>query len=332
MYRIRVVTDPGECRRLWESLIPREFVSDLWEVRTCFDHSYRHAPYFVVAEERGGVRGFLPLSRNGDSGLFNFFPGETWSGKTWLEQNRIIADQPRLLREMLAAVPGSYHLRYLRPCSPAGELYDQVDEVGYLFCPPRYGFDMERYYEEFSHKTAKKLRRELAGWDDRGATWRFDNPEDFETLVELNLGRYAANSYFYDRRFLEGFRALRDLLSERGWLRMVTILVGGEPAAVDMGAVFNGTMTMLAGGTSANHVGIAKLINVHHMTWACEQKLERVDFLCGDFNWKGIFHLTPAPLYLVQEDKQTVRPEAGLVHPQRKWAPSSLDVGGIANA
>ena len=332
MYRIRVVTDRDECRGHWERVFPREFVSDLWEVRSCFDSHYRHQPCFIVAEERGEVRGLLPLSFNADSGLYNFFPGETWSGKTWLEQNRVIADSPRMLRDMLAAVPGPYHLRYLRPETSAPNPYEQVDEIGYLFCPPQYGFNMERYYEEFSHKTAKKLRRELAGWEERGVTWRFDDPDDFDILVELNLSRYGESSYFYDSRFLESFRTLRDFLRERGWLRMVTILVGDKPAAVDMGGVYNGTLTMLGGGTNADHVGIAKLINVHHMSWACERKLERVDFLCGDFNWKGMFHLTPAPLYLLQEDKLSVRPEAGSAVSRPKWAPSGLDVGGVANA
>ena len=330
MYRIRAVTDPGECHHLWDKVIPREFISDLWEVRTCFDRSYRHAPYFVVAEERGVVRGFLPLSRNGDSGLFNYFPGETWSGKTWLEQNRILAENPRVLRDMLDAVPGSYHLRYLRPYSEAGASYDQVDEIGYLFCPPRYGFDMERYYEEFSHKTAKKLRRELAAWDERNVTWRFDVPEDFDLLVDMSLGRYGQSSYFHDPRFLNSFRQLRDFLAKRGWLRMVTILVHGVPAATDLGSVYNGTLTMLAGGTHGDYPGIAKLINIHHMTWACEQKLDRVDFLCGDFNWKTMFHLSPVPLYLLEKDKAPLRKEVDLSTSRQPWAAQGLDVGGVA--
>jgi hypothetical protein len=233
---------------------------------------------------------------------------------------------------MLAAVPGPYHLRYLRPYGRAGEVYSQVDEIGYLFCPPKYGYDMERYYEEFSHKTAKKLRRELAAWDECGVSWRFDDPDDFELMIDLNLGRYGQASYFYDPRFMSSFRALRDLLKDRGWLRVVTILVNGEPAAVDLGAVYNGTLTMLAGGTNGQHVGIAKLINTHHMAWACEQKLDRVDFLCGDFNWKEMFHLTPVPLYLLHESRPAVRPDAGVAPTRPLWSPRVLEAGGAANA
>jgi len=30
---------------------------------------------------------------------------------------------------------------------------------------------------------------------------------------------------------------------------------------------------------------------------ACTQHLKYVDFLCGDFNWKQRFRLTPVPLF-----------------------------------
>ena len=332
MYRIRVVTELDACRRHWEQIFPREFVSDLWEVRACFDRHYRHEPCFIVAEEHGEVCGLLPLSLNGDSGLYNFFPGETWAGKTWLEQNRVIASSPRMLRDMLAAVPGTYHLRYLRPGAGGANPYEQVDEIGYLFCPPKFGFDMERYYEVFSHKTAKKLRRELAGWNERNVTWRFDDPADFDLLVAMSLGRYGQSSYFHDPRFLNSFRDLRDLLAERGWLRMVTILVDGVPAATDLGSVYNGTLTMLAGGTDGDYPGIAKLINTHHMTWACERRLDRVDFLCGDFNWKTMFHLSPVPLYLLEKDQAPLRKDAALPASRPQWAPHGFDVGGVAGA
>jgi CelD/BcsL family acetyltransferase involved in cellulose biosynthesis len=68
---------------------------------------------------------------------------------------------------------------------------------------------------------------------------------------------------------------------------------------VDMGAVWNSTYTVLAGGTHPDFPGVAKLINLHHMEWACHQELGEVDFLCGEFNWKQRFHLMPRPLYKI---------------------------------
>ena len=127
---------------------------------------------------------------------------------------------------------------------------------------------------------------------------------------------------------LESFRSLMQLLHERNQLRMVTVIVDGEPAAVDMGSLHNGMLTMLAGGTNEKFRGIAKLINMHHITYACEQKLDSVDFLCGDFNWKTLFHLTPAPLYVLDGTARTVSAET--VNASR-YSPLPLDsrtVGG----
>jgi hypothetical protein len=309
MVRVRTITDIGECRELWEKLMPGELVSDLWEVRACFHNLYDHSPRFILAEENGRVVGFLPLSWNEETGQYNYFPGETWEGKTWLEQNRIIADSSAILHTMLASLDGPYQLRYLRKEGCWSGPDELVDEVGYLFIPATYGYDVDRYFEAFSHKTAKKLQKELAAWNHHTVEWRIDQTTDFESLCEMNRSRFGRLSYFCDERFLKSFRSLMHLLRDRNLLRMVTVIVDGEPAAADMGSLYNGMLTMLAGGTDERFRGIAKLINMHHITYACEEKLDSVDFLCGDFNWKPLFHLTPAPLYKIEGDGRSVTRE-----------------------
>ncbi|MFZ5979655.1 MAG: GNAT family N-acetyltransferase [Candidatus Zixiibacteriota bacterium] len=300
MLSVRTVGNLEECRDLWSRLMPTELVSDLWDVRACFHSHYNHQPRFVVAEDDGRITGFLPLCWNEETGQYNYFPGETWEGKTWLEQNRIVASNRETLKAMLASLDGPYHLRYLRNDGYWGGGDELVDEIGYLFLPEPCGYDLERYFETFSHKTAKRLKKELAAWDKHRIEWRFNEAEDFEILSQMNRSRFGRLSYFHDERFLESFRNLLRFLEERGWMRMVTVFVDGEPAAVDMGSLYNGMLTMLAGGTNEKFRGIAKVINMHHITFACERKLDSVDFLCGDFNWKTLFHLTPAPLYVLE--------------------------------
>jgi len=332
MLSVRIVRDLDECRRLWKETVQEELISNLWEVRDCFNRQYGHSPYFVVAEERGAVLGLLPLSWNEETQKYNYFPGETWQGKTWLEQNRIVASSRRVLEAMLQTVPRTYHLRYLRPDGLVDDTNGRVDEVGYFFIPPKYDFDMGRYFGEFSHKTAKRLTRELASWTERGLAWRYDRIEDFQILVDLNLGRYGASSYFADPRFLNSFCDLKELLAGRGWLRITTALVDDRPAAVDLGVVYNGTYTLLAGGTHADYPGIAKLINNRHMAWACENRLERVDFLCGDFNWKSMFHLSPQPLYLLEGEPEPARAPLTLTTHRSLWSLRGYDVRGITHA
>ena len=299
MNDLRIVTDLDEGRELWRRVIPQDVISDLWEVRACFHRHYQHPLCFIVAEDDQGTAGFLPLSRIEERRCLGYFPGEIWQGKTWLEQNRIVARDEAVMEALVARCHHHYHLRYLLPLGTASQWRQTVDEIGYLFLPPKYDFDLENYFQEFSHKSAKRIRREVAAFDDRGVTYRYDDPADFDRLVELNLSRFGASSYYADARFREGFRSLMLFLREKGWLRITAILIGGEPAAIDLGSIYRGTYTVLAGGASGNFPGVAKLINLHHMEFACRERLRQVDFLCGDFSWKSMFHLTPRPLYLM---------------------------------
>lgn len=299
MYDYRIVTDLDECREIWGRTMPQEVISDLWEVRACFHRHFQRPAYFIVAENAHGPAGLLPLSWIEEARCYGYFPGETWKGKTWLEQNRIPAGSEGMLRDLLDRCPGRHHIRYLLPLESAPQSRCAVDEVGYLLKPPDYDYDIENYFQEFSHKSAKRIKKEIASLESSGLSYRYDDITDFEHLVQLNISGFGDSSYFYDHRFQEGFRTLMHYLNDNGWLRMTAVMSGDEPAAVDMGCVYRENYTLLAGGTNGNFPGIAKLINLHHMRRGCRERLNQIDFLCGDFSWKQMFHLTPRPLYLI---------------------------------
>jgi hypothetical protein len=290
-----IITDLEPGREIWERTIPRESLTDLWEIRDCFQRCFQRPSAFVVAREKGYVIGFLPLSWIEEAGSWGYFPGESWHGKTWLEGNRILARDPGVLSGLLERVPGPCCLRYL----PLRTGLETVDEIGYLFAPPDYSYDFDNYLAEFSSKSRRRLRKELDGFKGRGLEFRYDQPEDFDLIVEMNISRFGLSSYFSDPRFLKSFRELFETLRERSWMRLTTVLIEGRPAAADLGAVYNGVYTLLAGGTELDFPGVAKLINLHHIERGCRERYKLVDFLCGNFSWKTLFHLTPRPLYLI---------------------------------
>ena len=299
MSHVRIVDDPVECRQLWECVMPAELVTDDWSFRACFEAQYRRPSCFIVAEDGARICGLLPLSWIEEADCYGYFPGETWHGKTWLEQNRLIARNRHVLRAMLEACPGPYHLRYLLPDDAATD--PTVDEIGYLFSPPKYGYDMNNYFQEFSSKSSRRIRREIDDLIQRGGNVCHGDASDFDLMVDLNVQRYGGDSYFADGRFRESCRLLMRLLRDRRWLRVTTVALDGEVAAVDMGCVHRGVYSLLAGGASPRFAGVAKLINVHHMEYACRQRLQLVDFLCGNFSWKTQFHLTPRTLHLLSD-------------------------------
>lgn len=263
------------------------------------------------------MKGLLPLSWIQENETYGYFPGETWEGKTWIEQNRIYAENERVLDVIFAQCPDSYHLRYLNSLGAVTGRPVSVDEVGYLFHPAQYDFSIENYHNQFSHKSFKRISRTISDLEAQGVVFRYDDPSDIDVLINLNLERFEDRSYFHDMRFRESFVDLVNLLRERRWLRITTVVVDGKPAAVDVGSTFNNQYVLVAGGTHADFPGVAKLINMHHMKWACAQRFEHVDFLCGEFSWKPMFHLSPRPLYAlagspsIQVARQAARSRVG---------------------
>jgi len=299
---IRISEDPEECRRLWVRNGAVCFFDEWW-VREAFAESFSRPLHVLVAERGGKTAGFLPLCWIEESSRFGYFPGETWRGKTWLEQNRIGAAKAGVVRELLDAVPDAAHLRYLtfEPWHAKMDILRE-DEVGYLFLPGQYGYDFARYWQTFSRKSRKQLAREMDALASPGLSFRYDSAADVETMFRMNLEGFGGSSYFSDDRFLSGFEVLLGRLRRNAMLRITTVLLGGRVAAVDVGAVWKNTYTVLAGGTSPEFQGVAKLMNFHHLEWACRERIETVDFLCGDFGWKTRFHLTPRPLYELELD------------------------------
>ena len=308
---IRVCSDLEQAHQLWVQHWSQNCLFDLWDVRACFQGQFERPPYFIVATEGPRFCGMMALSWLQEISSFAHFPGEVWNGKTWLEQNKIIAESTEVFRRLWEHIPDTAHIRYLTldSCSWA-EPQMVEDETGFLFFPPQYDYAFQTYRQGFSGKSRKKLRNELNRLEALGVTYRYDSFADIELLLKLNLENFGNQSYFSDARFLNSFENLAAWLSANDLLRITTVLVGGQVAAVDMGAVWNNTYTVLAGGTDAEFPGVAKLINLHHLEWSCHQRFTTVDFLCGDFNWKNRFHLTPRPLYQLNKAKPAAHLQA----------------------
>lgn len=310
MIKIRIYEDVEECHHIWKKIWPAERISDLWPVRTAFLEPFGTQPYFITAEENNEIKGLLALSWVESGKYYGYFPGETWLGKTWLEQNRILADGPETVNLMLENAPGVTHLRYLTDDSLwTGN--ETEDEIGYLFVPSKYGYSFDEYLRQFSSKSRKKLVREVAKLEERGVSFRYDNLADIDHLFWMSLDTFGERSYFNDARFLKSFENLIAYLHNNGLLRTTTVLIDGKIAAVDIGGIWQKKYTVLAGGANPEFPGVAKVINFHHFKWSCEQRFDFIDFLCGDFGWKEKLHLTPHPLYqmrtsLVENSQQLV--------------------------
>ncbi|MBN2706944.1 MAG: GNAT family N-acetyltransferase [Deltaproteobacteria bacterium] len=309
MVRINFHDQPEKCRALWQENFPETCFFDLWSTRSAFRDGFQRPSLFIEARYDGRCVGVLPLSWIDEENYFGYFPGETWSGKTWIEQNRIPASSPEVVEALLAAVPGPCRLRYLQDDSqlPANDL--AADEINYSLQPRSYQDSSANYLETFNGKSRKKLLREVESLKRLGPDFRVNHFPDLDSMLNLNLAAYRENSYFHDSRFLTSFTNLAETLRRDQALRLVTVMIKDIIAAVDLIAVWRNHWTVLAGGTNPEFPGIAKLINLYHIEEACRRKIAHVDFLCGDFNWKERFHLAPQQLYKI--DRRFPETDAG---------------------
>ncbi len=295
--KVRISADLEEGKLIWEKLWTRRNLFDLWEVRMCFQESFARAPHFIIAEKQQRPVGFLPLSWIEEERSFGYFPGETWEGRTWLEQNRIPAVWLPIRHALWEAAPDNTELRYLHQETTVSLPGTSIDEIGYHFYPPHHCYNFDDYWSLFSRKSRKQIRCEVEKFEAMGSGYHLNCLDDIPWMFENSLRKYGNRSYFCDSRFLNGFDHLLSFLAGRSMLRVTTIRIKGRRAAVDVGAVFRNRYTVLAGATDPEFLGIAKMINLFHIKWGCGQHLERIDFLCGDFGWKQRFHLHRHPLY-----------------------------------
>ena len=291
------ITDLEACKKLWNRLIPSRNLFDLWEFRLCFQRHFSHVPHFLLLEDRKGIAGMVPLSYVEDLDMFAFFPGETWKGKTWIERNPIYVREESLLAELPSFCPERTYLRYMEVPAEAYFPDLELDEIGYVLYPSDINFDPTVYGQRFSNKKFKAIMKVIKSFSGADMAFHLNRFDDLDVLVNMSLQHFGSASYLYDRRFRDGFRDLIYSLLDKGWLRMMSLEIDGNTAAVDAGALFEGTYTVFLGGTHPDFLGVAKVMNMHHIEFACQQGIQKVDFLCGDFHWKKLWHLDPEPLY-----------------------------------
>jgi hypothetical protein len=217
---------------------------------------------------------------------------------------------PAFLSELIFSCPERTYLRYMEV--PEEFLLPdlEVDEIGYVLYPFILDCDVATYHKRFATKKLKGIMKVIRSLTDANGTFHFNRLEDFDVLVQMSLQNFGADSYLHDYRFRESFRDILNFFQRKGRLRMVSIEINGTVAAIDLGAVYQGTYALFLGGTHPGFPGIAKAMNMNHVQFACNEGLRKIDFLCGDFHWKKLWHLDPEPLYKYVSPALTSREEA----------------------
>lgn len=294
---IYYVTQLDQCEHLWKTFISPRCISDLWEFRLCFHKHFQHKPVFLVVEDHKGIAGLVPMSYVQKLDTYCMFPGEMWNNRTWLERTPVYVRDDYSINDLLKVCPENSYLRYLEISDRSMDCDLSEDETGYVMYPGDMDYNIDNYFKRFSNKKFKAINKVIRSYSDYGYEIFLDRLEDYDRLVEMSIQQFGSRSFMYDIRFQRSFNDVLKFLNNKKMLRMISCVIDGELAAVDIGGIYKGIYTVFLGGTDNRFPGIAKFMNMNHIQYSFSERLHKVDFLCGDFHWKLLWHLDQEVLY-----------------------------------
>lgn len=284
MMRFKSFTEEVDCRRLWEKFSPKVGLWDLWDFNRCFFDPGLNKLCFVVGYDDGVEVGLLPLQFEKAHGYYCFFGGSYPERRSFF-----IKDKARVI-DFLDSFRKDLCLEYIDDC-----------ENGFVnvakFCDSSFSLDLEKFssvnafFGSFGKKHKKNLKYDLKQLEKLDYDVFWNVVSHFERLVELNRLRFGDDSNYAEKGFEVGMKRLVGVADEKGMLNMVSIKVGKNVEAVEIGVLYNKVYYVLDGGCNNSIENLGKLLIVKHLEKALELDAVKIDFLSGDSGWKRLWNL-----------------------------------------
>lgn len=299
--KMEVVSDIERCQVLWDEFSPKESLFDTWEFRYAFWQGYKHKPHFIVIKNGKGNLALLPLWYERDRKKY------FWFGSWWQEDNTFFTKDSLYVPLLLAASPTPLHINAI-----------DVDKVGWLakvvefqFDDPKYVLDLSDYsstddfLESLKKKKRYNLKRDRRIIEEQGPEIIYDRFSDFDKMVELSMKRFkekGEDTDWEDPRRVKTFRQVIEM-GKQGLsyeARMVTVMIGGKFAAVDLVLIYNNAYyPVKCGYNVAEFPGIGNYMNLFEIEDALSLGMKRMDFLEISYGWKDKWFQS-VPLYKLE--------------------------------
>lgn len=294
---LRVESDRNKLRELWEQFSPNVSAFDLWDVRRAFADGYQFDPYFVTlfipGKDHENVVGILPLSV--DEGPEP--PKYIWFGSNWPEDNTFFVNDPELIPLLLFAAPESLRVDCIQ-MQPKYEFLKTVPgfskdkEKKYFLDISKYA-TLADYLTILKKKKRYNIKRDRKRIQSLSPTIQINTYDHIEELFRLNILRFRQkfNNDPDERSTFENDRqkdAFRNLVKNAGkyQARIISTIINGEVAAVELGLAYNKTYYALnAGAAIAKYSGIGVYSNCLVLEDAQRLGCTKIDFLEGH-SWK----------------------------------------------
>lgn len=277
--RITIVTDVAACKALWDAWSPRAALCDLWEFRFAFYNAFHFPLHFVVADREGDTVGVLPLWYQKELERYLWF-GDTGDEFNWQEDTTFWVQDSEVLRTLLTEAPTPLVLTSLTEDAAhmAQELFnDRVRPMNSKAVLPLDDIQgAEQFLERLPKKLRSNVRRDLRRMAELKIEMVYDDPSDFEVLVQMNKSRFE-DSPFYDPRLEQVFRSLRT--SGPFTSHLFAARLHGKTIAVDCVFLWNRIMyPMLCAADIEAASGIGHYMNIVDIEQALAHNVHLIDF------------------------------------------------------
>jgi CelD/BcsL family acetyltransferase involved in cellulose biosynthesis len=327
----------------------------------------------LVARESGRVAGIGPFIINRREGLreATLMGGRVSDYKDILVDPSV--DRQTVISEMLEKLLSLRHVDFVH-CSSLAEhpfgavsssptsaaihreyrlLHPIVDEHDVAVVLPIEGTldsfwrKLGRGYRENCHRQINRIRKLGSGYAYYYPASVSEARRYVDVMVQQKVDRWRHTKHeptLIEQPAVRHFYAeVAEALFAAGWLRVPVLMINGQPAAVDMGAIFGGRYFSCQHSFDEAFAtySVGRLLNLHLVEQAYAQGLREVDFGLGAEPYKFDFKPQSRPLYSLslyktglrglaaQRWHQTIRPRLEqatqsqrFIQPARLWLKS----------
>lgn len=300
----KVISDPVECKKLWDEFSPNKTLDDNWDFRMTWIENLNFKLHFIAGFDGETTVGILPLQENTNTGIskkvlntdkpfLEFFGGvDTDSNLIFLKPG-----YKELETEFLNQLKDYTILSDLaEPLNFKGKQAEHYNDKFILDLTQFQTFDdfLMKNFDGKSRQRLKnrinKLRKEYAVVIEQGTA------QDFEKMFGFSVKRFGENSSFNMPYRREVFK---DLLTNFE-TDFFVIKLNGEVKAASFGIKYGETYTSVNNGYDLEVRDLAKILAATQIKRAIEMGFKIYDGGKGENGWKEHFHLTKIPQYKLE--------------------------------
>lgn len=287
----KVISDIGECEKLWRMFNTEEDWWDLWEVRKCFILEGNDHLYFIVGYENNEIRGVFPLCFNEEQNC------HVPLGYLFPERNKFLLKDKKQIPLFLEKSPKKVFFC----CIDKKETeYYPFESNGYNYFLDLTKFNtINDYLKKFSPRHRGNLLYDLKKISNSGYYSQISNKakNEIECISKFNIERFENDSSFVEKGHKKSMENLISLAESKGLLQMISILKDSELVAAEFAVLYKGSYIVHIGGSDPKINNLGKLLIFKHIENAINLRAKKLDFMGGGDSWKKLWQMSTEEMF-----------------------------------